>query len=62
MPFIEVSDEAYAALTEYATRWNQTRGEVVDTLIRLYTQPEHTVAAPCGDGETSGNATRAAQR
>jgi hypothetical protein len=62
MPFIEVSDKADAALTKYATRWNQTRDEVVATLIRLYTQPEHTVAAPCGDGEATGNATGAVQR
>jgi hypothetical protein len=62
MPFIDVSDEAFAALTEYATRWNQTRREAVNTLIRLYTQPEHTLAAPCGAGETTGNTAEAVQR
>lgn len=46
MPSIEVSDAAYALVTGYARLWDQTEREVVDTLIRLYDVPAHTVAAP----------------
>ena len=46
MPDIQVTDEVYERITGYAHRWGQTEGQVVDTLVRLFVEPVHTVALP----------------
>jgi hypothetical protein len=46
VPDIQVTDEVYERITAYAHRWGQTEGQVVDTLVRLFVEPVHTVAPP----------------
>ena len=63
MRTIRVDDEVYELIARYARLWNQTHGEVVDTIVRLHQQPEHTVAAPSttaieADGTISGGVQR----
>jgi hypothetical protein len=60
MPTIEVSDATHALVTGYARLWGQTETEAVDTLIRLYPMPVHTVAAPSATTTEPGG-TRAGQ-
>ena len=60
MPTIEVSDATHALVTGYARLWDQTETQAVDTLIRLYAMPVHTVAAPPAT-TTEPDSTRARQ-
>lgn len=55
VPYIEVTNEAYELVTRYARLWKQTESEAIDTLIRLYLQPEHTAATPSHDGHASSD-------
>jgi len=55
VPYIEVTDEAHDLVTGYARLWNQTEGEAIDTLIRLYVQPVHTATAPSRCGQVSSD-------
>jgi hypothetical protein len=52
---IDVDDDVYEQLTAYARLWQQTEGEALATLLRLYVQPVHTVAPPPAQANADGS-------
>jgi hypothetical protein len=55
---VDPHDPSSSHVAVYAQLWDQTRSEAVDTLIRLYSQAVHTVAAPRDDKQATGDNSR----